>query len=365
MSFPKPNVDAFERIAMADRSNFIVKASSTYRASNVPNVFAKFNGAKGRRVMKIVLHLGAHRTATTTFQHYLRTNRDVLQASGLGFWGPMRTRGGLFAGISPGPRVAYRKNAFSRARGRVQLQLDGAADSGVKTLLISDENFIGNIRMCLAQDSLYPSVGERIARYAAAFDGRIDKVVLNIRALDLWWCSAVAFGVGRGRPLPRPGAYDTIAGGDRGWKDVITDIACGLPPSTKICVQPFETFAGRPDVSIQRMTGIAGPRAAASERLNKAPDLSELRRLLAERGELDDRLPKGEGRWHPFNEAQEDALRQLYADDMRWLSSGADGLATLTEDPYRERAQTHAAIVGTMTRGHGHGGKDGAMAHTG
>lgn len=46
--------------------------------------------------MDIILHLGAHRTASTSFQRYMRSVSDALAAGGTGFWGPGRTRKGLF-----------------------------------------------------------------------------------------------------------------------------------------------------------------------------------------------------------------------------------------------------------------------------
>ena len=52
-----------------------------------------------RRLMDVILHIGVHRTATTTFQAYLRERSDMLADQGLAFWGPRRTRNGLFHGI--------------------------------------------------------------------------------------------------------------------------------------------------------------------------------------------------------------------------------------------------------------------------
>ena len=74
--------------------------------------------------MDIILHLGAHRTATTSFQHYLRANAAGLGAAGIGVWGPETTRDGLLAGVIPprGSRPAMAQ--LTRARGRVGLRLE-------------------------------------------------------------------------------------------------------------------------------------------------------------------------------------------------------------------------------------------------
>ena len=61
---------------------------------------------RSRTTMKVILHTGAHRCATTSFQEYMRQNAQPLACQGIGFWGPYRTRGGaLFHGIQPGPAL--------------------------------------------------------------------------------------------------------------------------------------------------------------------------------------------------------------------------------------------------------------------
>ncbi|MEH6740708.1 MAG: hypothetical protein V7695_19510, partial [Sulfitobacter sp.] len=58
-------------------------------------------------------------------------------------------------------------------------------------------------------------------------------------------------------------------------------------------------------------------------------------------------------RWNPFNTEQAAYLREAYADDMMWLTAGADGLATLTEDPSRTRTG-FSLSAGVLTKGQSH-----------
>ena len=127
--------------------------------------------------MKVILHIGAHRTGTISFQSYIRRHSKELRDDGLGFWGPMRTRKGLFAGVQPTP--GFGRTAARRARGRILLNLKKAQAQGVETLFVSDENMMGSVRMNLRKSRLYPDIGERLARYIWAFDQRIDKIVLS------------------------------------------------------------------------------------------------------------------------------------------------------------------------------------------
>ena len=44
----------------------------------------------GYKLMDIFLHVGAHRTATTSFQHYLQANVGPIETLGVRVWGPSR-----------------------------------------------------------------------------------------------------------------------------------------------------------------------------------------------------------------------------------------------------------------------------------
>ena len=305
--------------------------------------------ALGRAIMDVILHIGAHRSGTTSFQRYLRDNHAELSARGIGFWGPTRVRQSVFPGLFPGPAVARGRDPVRRAEGRVQMQVAQCRAQGLSQLLVSDENMIGSARQCLRHAALYPAIGERMARIGSAFGGRIKRVVLSVRAPDLWWASAAAYTVGRGHPVPSAQTRDAIAQNPRSWRDVVTDLACALP-ETEIRITPFENFAGRSDALFTACTDQTAPMGKA-QWLNRAPDLSALRDTLNERGEDLALLPTSAGRWQPFDAAQAAALRERYADDQFWLAAGADGLATLTEDPSRRRAGP-SLPPGAMREGH-------------
>lgn len=311
--------------------------------------------------MKVILHIGAHRTGSTSFQSYMGRNRGALQAQGVTFWGPTRTRKGLFAGIQPVPGIG--KQAAKRARGRILMQLDKAEKAGAHTVLISDENVMGSVRMNLRTRRLYPDIGERLARYVAAFDGRIDQIALNIRGLELYWASAAAYGIARGHSPVGAEACNRIASARRTWRDVISDAACAAPDA-KVQVLPFECFAGRPEAMLSAMSSGAAPNDPEAIWLNRAPSIPALKTLLSERGEDPAVLPDGAGRWMPFDAAQTAQLRELYHEDMHWLIAGADGLATLTETPDRERAGTTPPF-GPPIRGQHDGEQERRMAHPG
>ncbi len=258
--------------------------------------------------MKTVLHIGAHRTGTTTFQSYMRRHKEALDTARIGFWGPWRTRSGLFAGITPGS--GYGPGAELALQQRVDLR----RDQGLRALVISDENMMGSVRETLKARVLYPQLADRLARYAAAFDGRVDRIILTIRSLEAWWRSAAFYGVSRGhRALMRDDAV-RIALGDRSWQDVINDVARAFPDAD-VRVVPFECSKADARLLCSIATDVPGPVDSAPEWLNRAPTPD---------------LLKGAKGW-PFTERERAALRERYEDDLFWLRAGADGLAKIND----------------------------------
>lgn len=302
--------------------------------------------------MDVILHVGVHRTGSTSFQNYMRANRARLDGQAYGFWGPWRTRNGMLADVLTQPKDPI---SADRAMGRVRLNLDKSRKHGMRSLLVSDENMIGAPRRMLRAGALYPDIGERMARLSQAFD-RPTKIVMQIRSLENWWASMCAHLVGRGEALPDAAHITRLAQGTRSWRHVITDLACACPDSD-IVVTPFERFAGRPDLMFHRMTGApVFPICNVNEFWsNRSPDLAQLREITSDLGLPASCLPAGDGRWMPFDHAQAAALRETYADDLFWLRSGADGLATLIEDPEPNRPRVNLAAALTE-RGRHHDG---------
>ncbi|QGX97796.1 hypothetical protein EI983_05695 [Roseovarius faecimaris] len=312
--------------------------------------------------MDIILHLGAHRTASTCFQYYLREKARQLSTQGIGVWGPWRTRDGVLTGVLPVPgAIRSPKDQHLRARGRISLALHRLREKGVKQLIVSDENMIGAPRRNLRTSKIYDGIGERMAQFSDAFSGGITQVVLSIRSQETYWSSVYAFAVGRGHRLPSRDDLDRLVTTNRHWREAIRDLSCALP-GVKIIILPYEEYGGRPEQKLSIMTGLSKPPMKfAREWINRSPSLAQLRQILKDRGEDPAALPEGEGRWHPFDHAQSMALREAYADDLFWLRAGAEGMATLIEGTgTHQTGQTRD--VSQMTRGQTNGIENRRMA---
>lgn len=314
--------------------------------------------------MDVILHIGAHRTATTSFQGYMRDNAPALAEAGIGFWGPRRVRGGVLTGVIPVPGPLSPARQFDRARGRIAVNLARAEAQGTRQLVISEENVPGSPRGNLRRQRLYPDAGLRMAAFAAAFDGRLTRIVLSVRALDQYWRSVLTFAVARGHPMPEAALLDRLVTQPRSWREVICDLALAAP-GVEILVLPHERFAGLPEHRLARMLGRETaeglPRTHARHWLNRAPDAATLRALTG--GPVMGGVPvRGaeEGLWQPFDGAQCAALREVTQDDLFWLAAGAEGLARLARDPWEGKELQDPA--GTDRPGSGTGANGAATA---
>lgn len=299
--------------------------------------------------MKIILHLGAQRTATTSFQHYMRANTKTLAEQGIGFWGPKRTRGGgFFDGLFEADGISQPQ--IERARRRVARGLEASRKRGVKVLVVSDENMLGSAKKNLRSGALYPCAAERLARFATAFDGAVDKVLLGVRKQSDYWPSAIAYAVGRGAMLPNHAKLDAIVESTRSWQDVTQDVAAAFG-GAEVELHEFNAFAATPNLRLELATGVTGlPPYVPNLRLNEAPDLDELRAVLAARSGETRALPEGAGRYQPFSTAQLAELGEQYDDDLFWLAAGAGGLAAFVEKSLPQEAGQ--SLPSASRRGH-------------
>jgi len=247
--------------------------------------------------MEVILHCGAHRCATTSFQGFMAAHAQALEDQGLVYWGPERARAsGLnsLGKLTPDIRAGLHR------------ELDACMRRGARKLLISQENFVGSMVRNFAYASLYPSVLERGQILAKAFGGRVSKIALNVRSLDTYWASAAAYLFARKNKLIEPDRWKRIANRNRSWRNVITDLSHAFP-GIPFQVLPFEEFCGQQQAQLEMLTGLAVPDTGKSFALNGTS-----------------RPPP-----HGLNAQQAMKLCVDYADDLAWLASGADGLAEL------------------------------------
>ena len=267
--------------------------------------------------MKVILHIGAHRTGTTALQAWLLENEQALAGAGIAAWGPERTRAGLLAGLVKRPELVT-PGDVARARvsaARLRMEIDRLADRGFAALVISEENVLGAMPQCLDHLTLYPDARGRFDRLAEALGPRLTGVALSVRRYDEWWASVIGAQVARGQAAPGAAALARIVNNRRGWRQVIgaTADAFGVP----VTVWSYETLAG--DHAGQLAAMLPGQRLPSdlweSDRRRNA-------HIGAAMGPGGPRLARDAGaptRPVPFDDVQRAALVARYLDDIAWL----------------------------------------------
>lgn len=336
--------------------------TAVYPARSWPNGAALFVGI-GRKIMDVTLHIGAHRSATTTFQHYMRDSKSLLHQQGIAFWGPPETRNGLFAGLMGNADRPGATRQHRRVCGRVKMRLEQLRQQGNTHLIVSEENMLGTMPDNLRREALYPAAQKRMARVLEAFDGRIKRIVLTIRTQEIWWASACAYMVANGRRVPDTAKIANLAASSRSWRHVIADLAKAMR-DVPILVVPFEKNRGRPDFLLAVATDGGAVVSKDTRWLNRSASAGQLRTRVAARGGNANRFSSAAERWQPFNTEQCAKLREDYADDLLWLMAGADGLAELTLNPDRGQSGVDLHPLQT-TRGHDYDCRQGQVARSG
>ncbi|RME16731.1 MAG: hypothetical protein D6801_04940 [Alphaproteobacteria bacterium] len=288
--------------------------------------------------MELVLHIGAHRTGTTALQQMLAGQGEVLAGAGARalVHGEIETRLPGFAAIANGGDTGPARAALE------------AEARGMRCLLISEENMIGDMGWNLRSASFYWRARRKLAAYAAFFGRAPARIALGIRSYARYWISAHAKELSY-RDVSRSGLVrfadirDRLAEIERGWCDLVADIREVFPDS-RILVCPVE--AGLPlEPLAERLVGapLAGL-VAPRERVNAAPEagliaaMEEIRAAEPSIGRkaMAARLAKATPRpFAGFSPAQEARMAERYADDLARLAGGFAGVELLAPEEAR------------------------------
>lgn len=258
------------------------------------------------RIVEVILHIGAHRTATTTFQTMLDLNRDNLAKIGIAVLTPRDTRAGLFDGLvgHPGQVDAARRASARASLDHLARLLDAAERAGVTQYLVSEENMIGSMNEVLAAGAFYPTARPRLRRFAPAFASRCSRVGIGTRSYDTWLASVLAFARLSGLPTARREAVEGAARG-RGWRGLLADAAAAFPLAEHV-TWDFDDWGARPGALLAALTGrddlppLAGAdgwhnAGGGGALLDRALGARLARRWARERARLADE--PGEHRW--------------------------------------------------------------------
>ena len=129
-------------------------------------------------IKRINLHLGAHKTATTYIQKVLRVNKDRLLSHGIKYIPMQNVRRNITKAI----RV-YRNRGVGRTKTVTDIRdfINERFPEDCHTLVLSEENLVGNCREIYFKADLYPDAEERLRLLAEALPACEINVFFSVR----------------------------------------------------------------------------------------------------------------------------------------------------------------------------------------
>ena len=130
------------------------------------------------RRKKVNLHIGAHKTATTFIQKVLRASKDSLTGHGIKYVPTQNVRKNVTHGLR-----AHKNRGISRAATvtRIREYVESRFPGDYTTLVISEENLVGNCRELYTKSDLYPNIKDRLQLVAEALQAYEVDVYFSVR----------------------------------------------------------------------------------------------------------------------------------------------------------------------------------------
>jgi len=195
--------------------------------------------------MKILVHLGVHKTATTFIQSQLANNRAELSDKGYGvagIWVVRKRFTYLFDKLSFFDPVW---RFLTRPILRRRLERIIGKSSTADTFLLSDENLLGLISANYWRGALYPWAGMRVKILKSLFGARETHFFLCIRRYPDYLTSSWLQMASKGKAPAFDKYLEKFPPEGRGWSDIVGDIA-GVCGAQNLTVWTYDWFSEDP-----------------------------------------------------------------------------------------------------------------------
>lgn len=284
--------------------------------------------------MEYYLHIGVHRTGTTSTQKLLKSSSAMLRAAGIACWGPSALRGwGLYDLIQRMTEAQVSAKRVEEARGILQDWVEESRPA--MRIVISDENLSGSMMQNYVDAALYPGVEIRLRALSGLLSVQPDVVCVTIRDFVGYWQSAVAHLASRGK-LETFDAERLMHSSGNSWLPFLRSVRIAFPEARLKIMRYDDTVVSR------LVSELVGPSVAA---VLPAPKRSFGLALTDETSAGLERLPVGlerealalrlrETRDPPertFSASQARELHAAYAAD--WQALRAGGIFGACLDP--------------------------------
>ena len=229
--------------------------------------------------MEIILHLGAHKTASTFLQKRLSRSQGRLRRHGISFHGPKSIRPRLAKALGDDPSLSKREQ-YARRRDSLAWLIDDEEEAGTRRLVLSEEQFLGSLRDMVLGDDFYSAAQDHMAPISDALGGRPVHVVASIRGYADFLASVYGQIVRGWRFMPFDGALrGHFLNQHRGWPELVDEIVMRFPTAQSLHIVAVRGFQEDPKRSAR---GNGGARDAGTAAHGRTP----VRRPIANRHRL-------------------------------------------------------------------------------
>lgn len=205
--------------------------------------------------MKTVVHLGAHKTATTYLQTLLARNVVALERNGVGYLHPKTLRP-LFA---TAPRRNTKTERARRVASRAWVlkhKLENARDLQRKRMLISEELLIGSLRGLMQGRGLYRDAGRELRAVTSVLEGQPVTIAMALRSYETFFVSAYGQVLSGWKYIPfSDDLRQSLLTDSRGWPELLAEIMQALPPGSDLRVWRHEKFATAREQVLETLVG--------------------------------------------------------------------------------------------------------------
>ena len=282
--------------------------------------------------MALILHLGAHKTATTHLQKSLQLAVETLAEAGIYYAGPDLLRTDLCPLVDGVGAKGPQGHAKAQRASAVLHQ----AQADFPHLLVSDENLLGGTnRMGLfdRKGRIYPLAAPRLQRIIALTGAKDVTVALSVRDPAAFMVSAFSLQITRGHELD---IRDYLCGRDvaaLSWSE-LAERLLGVEGVSRLVLWRYEDYGAlRPQILARLLTPELVPAIPEPPPANMGLTQMAYDWLIAR--------------------AMEDSdadLRSLVREAWRKFPKTGDraGLRLLEDDEYRRSAEAYAADLAAL-----------------
>lgn len=192
---------------------------------------------------RTILHVGAHKTATTYLQNRLDENQDLLKANNIHYPHIFETRKNLtYRASQPDNNL----NPFTQ--GLVVLKEKGV------NILLSDENFIGGVDDVIAIGRQYGHARAKLERYCTLLDADDPEIYFCVRDYASFVVSLYCEYLRHFPYVTFDDYYEMFAKTGFSWLDTVADLLAAAP-NAKVKLWDFTHFRALEHVVLSDMLG--------------------------------------------------------------------------------------------------------------